>query len=82
MIPTLKTHFVPKRRLSEAVVNHKTPHKGNLILFYDPNNLEAVCWSCHLGAIQSEEALGYDTTIGADGWPVDENYPIIRVEKI
>ena len=66
MIPTLKTHFVPKRRLSEAVVNHKTPHKGNLILFYDANNLEAVCWSCHLGAIQSVGALGYDTEIGVE----------------
>ena len=63
-------------------MNHKTPHKGNLILFYDPNNLEAVCWSCHLGAIQSEEALGYDTTNSSNGWPVDENYPTIRVEKI
>ena len=82
MIPTLKTHFAPKRGLTEAVVHHKTPHKGNLTLFYDPRNLEAVCWSCHSGAIQSEEALGYDTTIGADGWPVDENYLTIRVEKI
>ena len=76
MIPTLKTRFVPKRRLSEAVVNHKMPHKGNLTLFYDPSNLEAVCWSCHSGAIQSEEALGYDTTIGSDGWPVDDRHPI------
>ncbi len=25
--------------------------------------------------------MGYDTTIGADGWPVDGNYPTIRVEK-
>ena len=44
--------------------------------------IEAVCWQCHSGAIQSEEALGYGTTIGADGWPVDENYLTIRVEKI
>ena len=33
--------------------------------------IEAVCWQCHSGAIQSEEALGYDKTIGLDGWPVD-----------
>ena len=44
-------------------------------MFYDPSNLEAMCWSCHSVAIQSVEALGYDATIGADGWPVDAKYP-------
>jgi 5-methylcytosine-specific restriction protein A len=58
-----------------AIVHHKQPHKGNLTLFYDPSNLEAVCWSCHSGGIQSEEVLGYNTTIGADGWPVDARHP-------
>jgi 5-methylcytosine-specific restriction endonuclease McrA len=58
-----------------AVVHHKTPHKGELELFYDKDNLEAVCWTCHSGAIQSAEALGYDSTIGADGWPVDPKHP-------
>lgn len=61
-----------------AVVHHKQPHKGNLTLFYDHDNLEAGCWSCHSGAIQSEEALGYDATIGADGWPVDQKHPSVR----
>ncbi len=41
-----------------AVVHHKTPHKVNLDLFYDPSNLEAVCWKCHSGSIQRNEALG------------------------
>ena len=77
MIPTLKTHFAPKRGLTEAVLHHKKPRKGNLTLFHDPSNLKAVCWSCHSGAIQSEEALGYDTTIGADGWPVDGKHPSV-----
>jgi hypothetical protein len=61
-----------------AIVHHKQPHKGNLTLFYDPNNLEAVCWSCHSGAIQSQETLGYDTAIGTDGWPVDAKHPSVR----
>ena len=64
MKPLLKTHFAPKRGLTEAVLHNKKSHKGNLTLFYDPSNLKAVCWSFHLGAIQSEEALGYDATIG------------------
>ena len=44
-------------------------------LFNDPANFESLYWRCHSGAIQSEEALGYDTTIGADGWPVDQRNP-------
>ena len=58
-----------------AVVHHKRAHKGDVKLFYDSSNLQAVCWSCYSGAIQSEEVLGYDTTIGADGWPVDDRHP-------
>ena len=67
-----------KSQPTSAVVHHKKPHKGNLTVFYDPSNLEAVGWSCYSGAIQSQEALGYDTTIGADGSPVDGNHPSVR----
>ena len=52
-----------------AVVNHKTPHKGNLALFYAPGNLEAVCKACHDSDIQREER-STKTQIGLDGWPV------------
>ena len=67
MKPLLKTHIASNRGLTEAVVHHKKRRKGNLTLFYDPSNMEAICWSCHLGTIQSEEVLGYDAIIGADG---------------
>ena len=62
-----------------AVVHHIQPHKGDLTLFNDPANLESVCWRCHSGAIQSEEALGYDTTIRADGWPSDPKHPMGKI---
>ena len=55
MKPLLKTHIASNRGLTEAVVHHKKRRKGNLTLFYDPSNMEAICWSCHLGTIQSEE---------------------------
>ena len=58
-----------------AIVHHKEPLRGDEILILDPSNFEAVCWQLHSGAIQSEEALGYDRIIGADGWPVDDKYP-------
>jgi 5-methylcytosine-specific restriction endonuclease McrA len=57
-----------------AVVHHVTAHKGNQDLFFDLDNLQSVCWSCHSGVIQSEEARGYSTEIGEDGWPTDSNH--------
>lgn len=53
-----------------AVVNHKTPHKGDLELFHDPGNLEAVCKQCHDSDIQREER-NPKPTIGPDGWPIE-----------
>lgn len=61
-----------------AVVHHIVPHKGDLNLFYDMQNLQAVCWTCHSGEIQSEEARGYSERIGIDGWPVDPRHPCAR----
>ena len=58
-----------------AVVHHIEAHKGNHDLFFDIDNLQSVCWSCHSGVIQSEEARGYSTQIGADGWPIDPKHP-------
>ena len=59
-----------RTRDTDAVVNHKTPHKGNPDLFADPNNLEAVCKRCHDVVIGLEEQ---STTpqIGPDGWPIE-----------
>jgi 5-methylcytosine-specific restriction enzyme A len=64
-----------RRSPRSAVVHHIEAHKGDMDLFFDLANLAAVCWACHSGAIQSEEVLGYDATIGADGWPVDPKHP-------
>ena len=67
-----------RRSPRSAVVHHMQPHKGDRDLFFDLDNLQAVCWQCHSGAIQSGEVLGYDSAIGADGWPVDPKHPGAR----
>jgi len=54
-----------------AVIHHLKPHKGDLDLFFDIDNLQAVCWSCHSGDIQSIDARGKATQIGEAGWPTD-----------
>lgn len=58
-----------------TVVNHVKPHKGNVALFYDWNNWEAVCKPHHDRDIQSEERTGFSKAIGLDGWPTDARHP-------
>jgi 5-methylcytosine-specific restriction enzyme A len=63
---------------NSAVVHHIKPHKGDLDLFFDLNNLQSVCWAHHSGAIQLIENRGYDVTIGEDGWPIDNKHPGVK----
>lgn len=58
-----------------AVVNHKKPHKGDLVLFFDINNVETVCKTDHDALIQREEARGYTIGSDIDGRPVDPKHP-------
>jgi 5-methylcytosine-specific restriction endonuclease McrA len=69
---------VGRKHPRSAVVHHIKPHKGDLKMFHEIDNLQAVCWTCHSGSIQSIEAKGFDATIGADGWPVDPKHPGAR----
>jgi 5-methylcytosine-specific restriction endonuclease McrA len=58
-------------RLKEAsVVDHIKPHKGNQVLFWDVNNWQSLCHSCHSSIKQREErGCVYIARIGLDGWP-------------
>lgn len=66
------------RIVPATVVNHIVPHRGDVNLFFDRNNLEGVCKPCHDGPIQSAERRGYSGEIGPDGWPVDPKHPANR----
>jgi len=41
---------------SLLVAHHKRPHRGDPILFWDPENLTCACKDCHDGPIAAEEA--------------------------
>jgi 5-methylcytosine-specific restriction protein A len=41
-----------------TVVDHIVPHKGNLELFWDENNLQAICKRCHDGKTAGEGRWG------------------------
>ena len=58
-----------------AVVNHKTPHRGDTALFFDVRNTETVCKADHDALIQKEEARGYTIGSDIDGRPVDPLHP-------
>ena len=32
---------------SAKIVDHIRPHRGNIDLFYDEENFQSMCWSCH-----------------------------------
>lgn len=58
-----------------AVVDHRTPHRGDQTLFWDESNWQALCAHHHNSHKQSAERTGYSTEVGTDGWPTDERHP-------
>ena len=60
------------RVTAATVVDHITPHKGDLKLFWDRANWQALCKPHHDRDKQSQEKGGTKRTvvIGHDGWPV------------
>jgi hypothetical protein len=51
---------------SQAVVDHKVPHRGDPRLFWDHANLQCLCKPCHDSVKQREEASA--TARGTGGW--------------
>lgn len=54
-----------------SVVDHITPHKGDMGLFLDPKNLQSMCKHCHDSTAQRVEKGGDYRRIGINGWPVE-----------
>jgi 5-methylcytosine-specific restriction endonuclease McrA len=53
-----------------TIVDHRTPHKGDEELFFDPDNLQSLCKRHHDSTKQMEEHGKTVLFIGADGWPI------------
>ena len=66
--------------VAATVVNHVVPHKGDMRLFSDPDNLESVCKPCHDGEIQHQERTGttYSSATAGSGEPVDQEHPFYQ----
>ncbi len=63
------------RVVTATVVNHRIPHRGNEVLFWDRKNWEAACKPHHDGEIQREERSGVVRGIDAGGRPTDPSHP-------
>jgi 5-methylcytosine-specific restriction enzyme A len=57
-----------------TVADHIEPHKGDEHAFWN-GALQSLCKLCHDSAKAQEEARGYRTDIGVDGWPIDPRHP-------
>lgn len=55
---------------SQLVADHIKPHKGSERMFWDADNIQTLCKTCHDGAKQASDKGSQRTTIGLDGWPV------------
>lgn len=60
-----------------TVADHVKPHRGDLELFRDPDNLQSLCARCHSSHKQAQEnhADGLVRGAGVDGLPLDLNHP-------
>lgn len=60
-----------------TVVDHVTPHRGDLLLFLDRTNLQSLCKACHDRHKQAQEHQrdGLLRGAGLNGQPLDLAHP-------
>ena len=63
-----------KRVTVATIVDHKTAHRGDEKLFFDPRNLQSLCKTCHDAAKQELEKSGTLRGCDEDGLPLDANH--------
>ena len=56
-------------------VDHVVPHRGDMALFTDPENLQTLCHSHHSKDKQLEERYGHAPGADEDGNPLDPRHP-------
>ena len=63
--------LVPPRVEVATVVDHKTPHRGDMTLFWDEKNWQSLCATHHNSDAQARDKSGrVRQQIGLDGFPV------------
>jgi 5-methylcytosine-specific restriction protein A len=65
------------RVTAATVCDHVEPHRGDLLKFRR-GALRSLCKVHHDAGAKVEQARGYSTQVGLDGFPVDERHPVYR----
>lgn len=64
-----------RRRVTAAdIVDHIEPHRGDEAKFFDPENLQSLCKSCHDSIKQQLEKSGVMRGCDESGLPLDRNH--------
>lgn len=61
-------------RVLATVADHRKPHRGDPVLFFDPDNLQSLCKLHHDSAKQAEEKGGHMIGAQLDGTPLDPSH--------
>jgi hypothetical protein len=61
-----------------TVADHIKEHKGDEQLFFDRDNLQALCKTCHDSAKQLKEIHGIAPGCDVNGFPIDSDHPFNR----
>lgn len=72
--PFCSAHKKNSQLIEATVVDHIKPHRGNNDLFWDKNNWQALCATCHSSWKQRLEKSGVDSGCDEGGMPVDLNH--------
>ena len=66
---------------SRLHAHHVIPHKGDEELFWNENNIIALCEDCHRIHTAETEVQGYLDAVDDLGLPIDQNHPFNRKRK-
>ena len=62
------------RVVPATVVDHRKPHRGDPVLFWDPTNLQGLCQTHHSATKQRAEQSGAMVGCDASGMPLDPGH--------
>jgi 5-methylcytosine-specific restriction endonuclease McrA len=63
------------KRTIATIVDHIRPHRGDIELLMDPDNLQSLCKYCHDSKKQRMEKSGIIKGVDVNGKPLDPDHP-------
>ena len=72
--PLCRMHQEIGRTALAVLVDHIRPHRGDEALFWDEDNWQPLCTTCHNSIKQAEEKGGSVRGCDLDGVPLDRNH--------